>query len=173
MLYIITHTISKDQGKWREKKWSQNHLGCPNDPRDSELDDDDNKVHIALCKRPKTFLYSTKEKVWHVGYTRHCHTVIVVNTVIYLLMFWVPLSINTYQKGNSCRFYHTRPAILVTLTVMSSFLCTVIPTFFDELLSWLGKWTVLCQSCLFAAVVCSSWFQVRVFSWPLRSLNRL
>ena len=121
MFYIITHTVSKDQGKWREKKknWLQNHLWCPNDPRGWGLDDDDDEVHIALCKRPKTFLYSTKEKVWHVGYTRHCHTVIVVNTVIYLLMFWVPLSINTYQKGNSCRFYHTRPAILVT--VMSFF----------------------------------------------------
>ena len=28
-------------------------------------------------------------------------------------MFWVPLSINKYQGGNSCQFYHTRPAILV------------------------------------------------------------
>ena len=74
-------------------------------------------------------------------------------------MFWVPLSINKYQGGNSCRFYHTRPAILVTLTVMSSFLCTVIPKFFDELLSWLGKWTVLRQSCLFAAMVCSYGFR--------------
>ena len=107
------------EGKKKKKNWSQNHLWCLNDPRDSELDDDDNKVHIALCKRPNTLLYSTKKKVWHIGYTRHCHTVIVVNTVIYLLMFWVPLSINTYQKGNSCRFYPTRPAILVT--VMSSF----------------------------------------------------
>ena len=99
----------------KKKNWLQNHLWCPNDPRGSELDDDDHKVHIAVCKRPNTLLYSTKKKVWHIGYTRHCHTVIVVNTVIYLLMFWVPLSINTYQKVNSCRFYHTRPAILVTL----------------------------------------------------------
>ena len=104
ILYIITHTISKDQGKWRKKQnknWLQNHLWCPNDPRGSELDDDDNKVHIALCKRPNTLLYSTKKKVWHIGYTRHCHTFIVINTVIYLfiyLMFWVSLSINTYQK---------------------------------------------------------------------------
>ena len=38
--------------------------------------------------------------------------------------------VHKYQRGNSCRLYHTRSAILVTLTVMSSFLRTIIPKLF-------------------------------------------
>ena len=123
----------------------------------------------CIVQKAKTFLYSTKKKKKKKKTTTtKCMAYRVQQTLPYShcreysylfihLMFWVPLSINTCQQGNLCRFYHTRPAILVTVMspffyVLSSQSVFVVVVFlfvclfvclFGELLSWLGKWTVM------------------------------